>query len=492
MTAGGLITANGGIQASTIKIGGGGLLKMATSTADFTQIGTTDSLLGVATCISLCGYTHPTHPSSILYTTEQTGKHKFFTVSGGFITEKMRIENNGSVCIGSTTTSDVDNNTAFAIPNAKLYVRGAQSGGATCDVVFRGGVEGENNGKARLWLSADASYSSYIQSEHIGSGNTQLTFGTATGNTLPTQRMIIDKDGYVGIGTTPIAGYSLTTFSGIRIGSTIDAPNASIYGGYIQSSGYVISRSSYDALLYTDGGGMFMRFGSAGTGNSDFLEISASNSVTNFNSGSSRAIYFRSAGYTWQFNQNTSVNSAGSANWNTFSDQRIKENIKKSNLKICYDNVKNINLYRFNYKKELGKGTQNDRTQLGFIAQQVNQLYPKSVHRNKQRLEDKREIPDLATINIDQINFTLFGAVKQLMKVVEKQSKRIKKLEEMLEIIDDDEVENDADEPYERIVCDEVDIDTIEPSEPTPDTPKEAPADIPKETPTDIPMHMGI
>ena len=56
------------------------------------------------------------------------------------------------------------------------------------------------------------------------------------------------------------------------------------------------------------------------------------------------------------------------------------------------------------------------------------------------------------------------------MKVVEKQSKHIKKLEEMLNIIDDandSEVEDDADEPYERIVCDEVDINTIEPSEPT-------------------------
>jgi hypothetical protein len=53
------------------------------------------------------------------------------------------------------------------------------------------------------------------------------------------------------------------------------------------------------------------------------------------------------------------------------------------------------------------------------------------------------------------------------MKVVEKQSKRIKKLEEMLGIIDDDIVDDDTDEPYERIVCDEVDIDTIEPSEPT-------------------------
>jgi hypothetical protein len=51
------------------------------------------------------------------------------------------------------------------------------------------------------------------------------------------------------------------------------------------------------------------------------------------------------------------------------------------------------------------------------------------------------------------------------MKVVEKQSKRIKKLEEMLGIVDDDIIENDADEPYERIVCDEVDIETIQPSE---------------------------
>ena len=150
----------------------------------------------------------------------------------------------------------------------------------------------------------------------------------------------------------------------------------------------------------------------------------------------------------------------------TSSDHRIKENIKKANNKICYDNVKNINIYRYNYIDGFGKATQPDKTQLGFIAQQVKQYFPKSVSRNKTIIDNKQEIPDLAEVNVPQINFTLFGAVKQLMKVVEKQSKRIKKLEEMLNIIDDDEVDNDADEPYERIVCDEVDINTIEPSEP--------------------------
>jgi hypothetical protein len=153
--------------------------------------------------------------------------------------------------------------------------------------------------------------------------------------------------------------------------------------------------------------------------------------------------------------------------WDVTSDHRIKENIKKANLNICYDNVKNINLYRFNYKDAFGNGTHRDRTQLGFVAQQVNQYYPKSITRGKRKLDDNREVPDLASIDVSQVNFTLFGAVKQLIRMVEKQSNRIKKLEEMLNIVEDVTVENDADEPYVKIVCEgEVDIDTIVPSEP--------------------------
>jgi hypothetical protein len=158
--------------------------------------------------------------------------------------------------------------------------------------------------------------------------------------------------------------------------------------------------------------------------------------------------------------------------WDQTSDHRIKENIKKANLNICYDNVKNINLYRFNYKDAFGNGTHRDRTQLGFVAQQVNQYYPKSITRGKRKLDDNREVPDLASIDVSQVNFTLFGAVKQLIRMVEKQSNRIKKLEEMLNIVEDGTVQNDADEPYVKIVFEgEVDIDTIVPSDPE-DTPE--------------------
>ena len=71
------------------------------------------------------------------------------------------------------------------------------------------------------------------------------------------------------------------------------------------------------------------------------------------------------------------------------------------------------NMQRYNYIKGF-KNELPDKTQLGFISQQVKQHFPKSVSRNKIKFDDNREIPDLSTINIDQVNFTLFGAVKYL------------------------------------------------------------------------------
>jgi hypothetical protein len=78
-----------------------------------------------------------------------------------------------------------------------------------------------------------------------------------------------------------------------------------------------------------------------------------------------------------------------STSWQQRRVHRIKENIKKANVSICYDNVFNINLYRFNYIKGFKEGALHDKTQLGFIAQQVEKHFPKSVNRNKSKLEDK-------------------------------------------------------------------------------------------------------
>jgi ribosome assembly protein YihI (activator of Der GTPase) len=63
---------------------------------------------------------------------------------------------------------------------------------------------------------------------------------------------------------------------------------------------------------------------------------------------------------------------------------------------------------------------------------------------------------------------TTFGAVKQLIRIVERQNKRIKKLEEQLGLLNDETDDDDTDEPYVKECCDECDIDTLtpEPDEP--------------------------
>jgi hypothetical protein len=257
---------------------------------------------------------------------------------------------------------------------------------------------------------------------------------------------------------------------GLTSRAAIEAQN------YILTNNGFYARSSYDARMYCNSSGMFIDMGDIGSdGNPGYLRMGAYNSRFNIESVGNRDLRLivsnGSVGYfinqRWEFRiSGECFNSYNWTAWNQISDQRVKENIKKADLKIFFNNVKNINLYRYNYINGFSLNTTRDKTQLGFVSQQVSQHFPKSVLRSKTRIEDKREINDLASVSIDQINFTLFGAVKQLIKLVEKQSKRIKKLEELLNIIDDDEVEDDTDEPYIKIECDEVDIETIEPSEP--------------------------
>ena len=271
-----------------------------------------------------------------------------------------------------------------------------------------------------------------------------------------------------------------TTNGNFRIGRNMGwgVPNLYITGplfcnSYIECDATILSkndvyaRNSFDTRIRSDSGGMFLEMGTIGS-DGDLLKIGAYSSATYIDSGGTRPIYMRTNGQVWQFSSlGPCYNAKNISVWDIGSDHRIKEDIKKANLQTCYNNVKNINLYRFKYIDGFKEATKHDRTQLGYIAQQVQKHFPKSVQRSKTRIEDKREIPDLASVDVSQVNYTLFGAVKQLIRVVEKQSKRIKKLEEMLNIIDDDDVDNDADEPYVRMNCeDEVDIDDIEPSEP--------------------------
>jgi hypothetical protein len=126
------------------------------------------------------------------------------------------------------------------------------------------------------------------------------------------------------------------------------------------------------------------------------------------------------------------TNPTGTASWNTGSDRRIKENIARASYDKCYENIEKLELNRFNYIK--GYNTVNkDITQLGFIAQEVYEIFPKSIS-SQEYYSDVLSIPDLLSIDVSQINYSLYGAVKKLMDINKDKERRLKRLECLLNV----------------------------------------------------------
>ena len=113
--------------------------------------------------------------------------------------------------------------------------------------------------------------------------------------------------------------------------------------------------------------------------------------------------------------------------WTTGSDRRIKEDITDADLDLCYSVIKNLKLRRFKWKDYVGY--EHDKHVVGYIAQEVKDVFPKAVTESKNVLKKKNEngeiveeeIEDFLTLNVDQIQKTLHGAIQKLMKIVEQQ-----------------------------------------------------------------------
>jgi hypothetical protein len=98
--------------------------------------------------------------------------------------------------------------------------------------------------------------------------------------------------------------------------------------------------------------------------------------------------------------------------WVATSDLRVKENVSLADLDICYKNIKDLPLRRFNYNSTfIGNTGVLDKRVLGFIAQEVSSIMPKAVIQT-----GGFGISDLLSLNVDQLNMSLFGAVKKTVK----------------------------------------------------------------------------
>ena len=311
----------------------------------------------------------------------------------------IRVGNNLSITDGVLST-----HTPYTLPTASSSVLG--------------GIKVGNN------LSIDA--------EGILSTHTPYTLPTASTSVLGGVKVdgtsIAINDGVISY----TGGFSKWATSGNNIYNT-NTLNVGIGTTNPQSKLHIFNNISDNTSLNINNIGsgssvIELRRGASDDGKYDFK-------IGNYNDDF--IVKYSYAGYEQNYIKMLGTNGAiynmrNSLYWSQTSDRRIKENIERASYDKCYENIHKINLYRFNYIKEFKIGNQ-DTNQLGFIAQEIEDIFPKSVFTNSYN-SDELNIPDMLSIDIGQINYALYGAVKKLIKMNNDKELRLKRLEDLLNI----------------------------------------------------------
>jgi len=291
------------------------------------------------------------------------------------------------------------------------YTGGGGGGGA--NVANKNGGDGKSNiaGTGGVGVNID------ITGVSVGYGG-----GGGGGTHIPTTKITGTQGGGDGGTQTTVATDGSTgTGGGGGGGSAINGTYGTLGFGGNGGSGIVIIRyrlfpvlielirgTSGDANIdYKIGNyaGEFKIVSSTSTGDTDYIRITSDGA----------SIY----------------GPTGSPQWSTVSDRRIKENIEIASYDKCYDNINKLELYRFNYINQL-KNINKDQKQLGYIAQEVQDIFPKAVSLQEFH-NDNLCIPDMLSIDIAQINYSLYGAVKKLIEMCNDKKSRLKKLKYLFE-----------------------------------------------------------
>jgi alpha-tubulin suppressor-like RCC1 family protein len=129
-----------------------------------------------------------------------------------------------------------------------------------------------------------------------------------------------------------------------------------------------------------------------------------------------------------------SADSAGkpsTAYWTVSSDARLKENIEDADLDICYNNMKNLRLVQYTWKDNIYQSDSiENQTQLGWIADEVETILPKSI-----RTVKAFDLDDCKTLDSDQIIATMYGTAKKLINNYETQNNEINELTNEIEVL---------------------------------------------------------
>ena len=282
----------------------------------------------------------------------------------------------------------------------------------------------------RRSVNPEINFSQRVDTE-VKYGFNAGSFNQGTGSIAIGQNAGFTKQGSNAIAIGQNAGQSSQGTGSIAIGY-----QAGFTG---QASNSIILNASSSALNAANQGFFVkpIQIGSTGPNNILYYNISSgeiTSSSTGANSSSSTTGELAIAGGAG-IGGNLYIGGQGykptGGTWISSSDIRIKEDIVDADLSICNNNIKNLKLKYYKYKDQYIKPEQrrNDNHQLGFIAQEVKQILPKSVPIQQQTFkykvdpegridengEEKEEvIEDFHYLDKDQILMSLYGAVQYL------------------------------------------------------------------------------
>lgn len=230
------------------------------------------------------------------------------------------------------------------------------------------------------------------------------------------ERLVITNEGRVGINTTSPAD-ALDVNGAIRCTNNVTTTTGRFR---MSAANWGLSHNNNTCEIVTYNSGGSGGYGAIGTYTYNNCELWAGNAMR---------ILLEPGGNVKRFGTSTSFDSS--------SDMRLKENIINADLDLCYNNIKNLRLVHYKWKDNfITPKDSSDRHKLGWIAQEVETIFPNSVTKS-----EEFGIKDCRSINVDQIYTTLYGCTKKLIEDKENlENENIKlnnKINEMEEVVTD-------------------------------------------------------